>query len=76
VKSPIVGSFYRASEPGARSFAEVGDIVKKGQVLCIIEAMKLMNEIDSEYDGEVVKVYVENGQAVQYGERLFAIRAK
>ena len=76
VKSPIVGTFYRASEPGARSFAEVGDIVKKGQVLCIIEAMKLMNEIDSEYDGEVVKVYVENGQAVQYGERLFAIRSK
>jgi len=75
VKSPIVGTFYRASEPGARSFAEVGDVVKKGQVLCIIEAMKLMNEIDSEYDGEVVKVYVENGQAVQYGERLFAIRA-
>jgi acetyl-CoA carboxylase biotin carboxyl carrier protein len=76
VKSPIVGTFYRASEPGARAFAEIGDIVKKGQVLCIIEAMKLMNEIDSEYDGEVVKVYVENGQAVQYGERLFAIRAK
>ncbi len=76
MKSPIVGTFYRASEPGARSFADVGDIVKKGQVLCIIEAMKLMNEIDSEYDGEVVKVYVENGQAVQYGERLFAIRAE
>jgi acetyl-CoA carboxylase biotin carboxyl carrier protein len=76
VKSPIVGTFYRAAEPGARAFAEIGDIVKKGQVLCIIEAMKLMNEIDSEYDGEVVKVYVENGQAVQYGERLFAIRAK
>src|SRR6478736_6429813 len=76
VKSPTVGTFYRASEPGARSFAEVGDIVKKDQVLCIIEAMKLMNEINSEYDGEVVKVYVENGQAVQYGERLFAIRAK
>ncbi len=76
VKSPIVGTFYRASEPGARSFAEVGDVVKKGQVLCIIEAMKLMNEIDSEYEGEVVKVYVENGQAVQFGERLFAIRAK
>ena len=51
-------------------------MVKKGQVLCIIEAMKLMNEIDSEYDGEIVAVYVENGQAVQYGERLFAIRAK
>src|SRR5262245_7932435 len=74
VKSPIVGTFYRASEPGARAFAEVGDTVKRGQVLCIIEAMKLMNEINSEIDGEVVKVYVENGQAVQYGERLFAIR--
>jgi acetyl-CoA carboxylase biotin carboxyl carrier protein len=76
VKSPIVGTFYRASEPGARPFADVGDTVKRGQVLCIIEAMKLMNEIDSEYDGEVVKVYVENGQPVQFGERLFAIKAK
>jgi acetyl-CoA carboxylase biotin carboxyl carrier protein len=76
VKSPIVGTFYRASEPGARPFVEVGDAVRKGQVLCIIEAMKLMNEIDCEYEGEVVKVYVENGQAVQFGERLFAIRAK
>jgi len=76
VKSPIVGTFFRAPEPGAPAFAEVGTIVKKGQVLCIIEAMKLMNEIDSEYDGEVVKVYVENGQPVQYGERLFAIRAR
>ena len=76
VKSPIVGTFYRASEPGAPSFVNVGDSVKKGQVLCIIEAMKLMNEIDSEYDGEIVNVYVENGQAVQYGERLFAIRLR
>jgi acetyl-CoA carboxylase biotin carboxyl carrier protein len=74
VKSPIVGTFYRSREPGARAFAEEGDRVKKGQVLCIIEAMKLMNEINAEVDGEVVKVYVENGQAVQYGERLFAIR--
>ncbi|MBI3048241.1 MAG: acetyl-CoA carboxylase biotin carboxyl carrier protein [Acidobacteria bacterium] len=74
VKSPIVGTFHRATEPGARPFAEVGDRVKQGQVLCIIEAMKLMNEINAEVDGEVVKVYVENGQAVQYGERLFAIR--
>ncbi len=74
VKSPIVGTFYRSSEPGAKSFVEVGDAVKKGQVLCIIEAMKLMNEIDSEYDGEIVSIYVENGQAVQYGERLFAIK--
>jgi acetyl-CoA carboxylase biotin carboxyl carrier protein len=74
VKSPIVGTFYRAPEPGAKPFAEVGEVVKKGQVLRIIEAMKLMNEINAEVDGEVVKVYVENSQAVQYGERLFAIR--
>jgi acetyl-CoA carboxylase biotin carboxyl carrier protein len=74
VKSPIVGTFYRSSEPGAASFVEIGSTVKKGQVLCIIEAMKLMNEIDSEYEGEIVNVYVENGQPVQYGERLFAIR--
>jgi acetyl-CoA carboxylase biotin carboxyl carrier protein len=75
VKSPIVGTFYRSPEPGAPPFAEVGTQVKKGQVLCIIEAMKLMNEIESEYDGEVARVYVENGQPVQYGERLFAIKA-
>ena len=74
VKSPIVGTFYRSAEPGAPSFVETGQPVRKGQVLCIIEAMKLMNEINAECDGEVVKVYVENGQAVQYGERLFAIR--
>ncbi len=74
VKAPIVGTFYRAPEPGARPFVEVGTAVRKGQVLCIIEAMKLMNEINAEYDGEVVAVYVENGQAVQYGERLFAIK--
>ena len=74
VKSPIVGTFYRAPEPDAKPFAAVGDTVRKGQVLCIIEAMKLMNEINSDVDGEVVKVYVENGQPVQYGERLFAIK--
>jgi acetyl-CoA carboxylase biotin carboxyl carrier protein len=74
VKSPIVGTFYRASEPGAPPFVDTGQAVRKGQVLCIIEAMKLMNEINAECDGEIVKVYVENGQAVQYGERLFAIR--
>jgi acetyl-CoA carboxylase biotin carboxyl carrier protein len=76
VKSPIVGTFYRSPEPGAASFVEVGSKVKKGQVLCIIEAMKLMNEIDSEYDGEVVNIYVESGQPVQYGERLFAMKTK
>ena len=74
VKSPIVGTFYRSPEPGAASFVEVGQRVKKDQVLCIIEAMKLMNEITSEYDGEIVSAYVENGKPVQYGERLFAIK--
>jgi len=74
VKSPIVGTFYRSAEPGAKPFVSVGDVVRKGQVLCIIEAMKLMNEIDSEYDGEITSIYIENGQAVQYGERLFAIK--
>jgi acetyl-CoA carboxylase biotin carboxyl carrier protein len=76
VKSPIVGTFYRSPEPAAPSFVDIGSTVKKGDVLCIIEAMKLMNEIDSEYDGEIVNVYVENGQPVQYGERLFAIRTR
>ena len=76
VKSPMVGTFYRAPEPGARPFVDVGTEVAKGQVLCIIEAMKLMNEIESEYDGEIVRVYVENGQPVQFGERLFAIKAR
>lgn len=76
VKSPIVGTFYRAPEPGAPPFVQTGVQVKKGQVLCIIEAMKLMNEIESDYAGEVVAVYVENGQPVQYGERLFAVKVK
>jgi acetyl-CoA carboxylase biotin carboxyl carrier protein len=73
-KSPIVGTFYRAAEPGAEPFVDIGQRIKKGQPLCIIEAMKLMNEINAECDGEIVKVYVENGQPVQYGERLFAIK--
>jgi acetyl-CoA carboxylase biotin carboxyl carrier protein len=74
VKSPIVGTFYRSSEPGSKPFVETGQVVRQGQVLCIIEAMKLMNEITADCEGEVVKVYVENGHAVQYGERLFAIK--
>jgi len=74
VTSPIVGTFYRSPDPSSPSFVEVGQRVKKGQTLCIIEAMKLMNEIESEYEGEIVKVYVESGQPVQYGERLFAVK--
>jgi acetyl-CoA carboxylase biotin carboxyl carrier protein len=74
VTSPIVGTFYRSPDPSSPAFVDVGQRVKKGQTLCIIEAMKLMNEIESEYEGEVVKVYVESGQPVQYGERLFAIK--
>ncbi len=76
VKAPIVGTLYRSGEPGAKPLAEVGTVVKKGQVLCIIEAMKLMNGIESECDGEVAAVYVENGQPVQFGDRLFAIKVK
>jgi acetyl-CoA carboxylase biotin carboxyl carrier protein len=76
ITSPFVGTFYRSPAPDQPPYAEVGTAVKKGQVLCIIEAMKLMNEIDSEYYGEVTSIYIENGQAVQYGERLFAIRLR
>jgi len=74
IKSPLVGTFYRAAEPGAPPFVDVGDAVRKGQVLCIIEAMKLMNEIESDCDGEISAVYVENGRPVQFGERLFAVK--
>jgi acetyl-CoA carboxylase biotin carboxyl carrier protein len=73
VTSPIVGTFYRASSPEASPFVEVGSKVSKGQVLCIVEAMKLMNEIESDVDGIMVKVLVENGQPVEYGEPLFLI---
>jgi len=76
INSPIVGTFYRSSEPGAAPFVEVGQFVRKGQVLCIIEAMKLMNEIESETDGEIAAVYVENGKPVQFGERLFAVKVQ
>jgi len=74
IKSPLVGTFYRSAEPGAPAFVDVGDAVRKGQVLCIIEAMKLMNEIESDCDGEISAVYVENGRPVQFGERLFAVK--
>ena len=74
VKSPIVGTFYDAPSPGAEPFVKPGDQVSTGQVLCIIEAMKLMNEIESDVAGEVVRIYVESGQPVEYGQPLFAIR--
>ena len=74
VKSPIVGTFYESSSPGAPSFVKIGDTVENGQVLCIVEAMKLMNEIESDAGGEVVKRLVTNGQPVEYGQPLFALR--
>ena len=74
IKSPIVGTFYSSPSPTAPPFVKPGDVVHVGQVLCIIEAMKLMNEIESEADGEVVRMYVENGQPVEYGQALFAIQ--
>ena len=72
--SPIVGTFYRAPSPDAEPYVEVGSRVKKGQVLCIVEAMKLMNEIESDVDGEVLEIYPKNAQPVEFGEPLFAIR--
>jgi len=72
--SPIVGTFYRSSSPDAPPFVEIGARVKKGQVLCIIEAMKLMNEIESDVDGTVAEIYPQNAQAVEFGEPLFAIK--
>jgi acetyl-CoA carboxylase biotin carboxyl carrier protein len=74
VKSPIVGTFYESSSPGAAAFIKIGDEVESGQVLCIVEAMKLMNEIESDASGEIVKCLVVNGQAIEYGQPLFAIR--
>ncbi len=74
ITSPIVGTFYRSPSPESEAFAEVGARVIKGKTLCIIESMKLMNEIESDVDGEVVAVYPRNGQPVEYGEKLFAIR--
>lgn len=74
VTSPIVGTFYRAPNPDADPYVRVGDNVRRGQVLCIVEAMKLMNEIESDVDGTIVKVHPENAEPVEYGERLFSIR--
>ena len=74
VKSPIVGTYYGAPSPGAEPFVKVGGFVETGQTLCIVEAMKLMNEIESDTSGEVLRVFVENGQPVEYGQPLFGIR--
>ena len=74
VKAPIVGTFYKAANPSSPPFVNVGDFVEKGTVLCIVEAMKLMNEIESEVAGHVTAVFVENGQPVEFGEKLFAIK--
>jgi acetyl-CoA carboxylase biotin carboxyl carrier protein len=76
VKSPIVGTFYESPSPGAPAFVKVGDQVEVGQVLCIVEAMKLMNEIEADVAGEVVKRIAASGQPVEYGQALFAIRAR
>lgn len=73
VKSPMVGTFYRASSPGAKAFVEVGAQVKEGETLCIIEAMKILNEIEADKSGTIVRVLGENGQAVEYGQPLFVI---
>jgi acetyl-CoA carboxylase biotin carboxyl carrier protein len=73
VKSPMVGTFYRSASPGAKAFVEVGDTVKAGQAICIIEAMKLMNEIEADKDGVIKAIMVENGQPVEYGEPLMMI---
>jgi acetyl-CoA carboxylase biotin carboxyl carrier protein len=74
VKSPIVGTFYASPSPGAEPFFKIGDYVEDGQTLCIVEAMKLMNEIESDSTGEVLRIFVENGQPVEYGQPLFGIR--
>jgi acetyl-CoA carboxylase biotin carboxyl carrier protein len=76
VKSPIVGTFYESPSPGAPPFVKIGDQVENGQILCIIEAMKLMNEIEADAAGEIVKRFVQSGQPVEYGQSLFALRPR
>ena len=73
IRSPIVGTFYRAPSPEAEPYVEIGEVVKKGQILCVVEAMKLMNEIESEVDGKIMEIMVENARPVEYGESLFKI---
>ncbi|HPQ42077.1 MAG TPA: acetyl-CoA carboxylase biotin carboxyl carrier protein [bacterium] len=74
ITSPIIGTFYRAPNPEAEAYVNVGDTIRKGQVLCIIEAMKIMNEIEAEIEGTVVKVFRKNAEAVEYGQQLFAVK--
>ncbi len=74
ITSPIVGTFYRAASPGAEPYVKVGDVAEEGTVLCLVEAMKLMNEIPSDVAGEVARIYVENGHPVEFGQKLFGIR--
>jgi len=76
VKSPIVGTFYESPSPGSPAFVKIGDQVENGQILCIIEAMKLMNEIEADAAGEIVKRFVQNGQPIEYGQSLFALRPR
>ena len=73
VKSPMVGTFYRASSPGAKAFVEIGDTIKEGETICIVEAMKILNEIEADKSGTVTKILVDNGQAVEYGQPLYVI---
>ena len=73
VKSPMVGTFYRSSSPGAKAFVEIGSVVKEGETICIIEAMKILNEIEADKSGTISKILCENGQAVEYGQPLFII---
>jgi acetyl-CoA carboxylase biotin carboxyl carrier protein len=76
VKSPIVGTFYGSPSPGSAAFVFPGDHVEKGQVICIVEAMKLMNEIESDATGEIVKCFVTNGQPIEFGQPLFSVRLR
>jgi acetyl-CoA carboxylase biotin carboxyl carrier protein len=76
ITSPIVGTFYRAPSPGAEPYVKLGDQIEEGTILCIVEAMKLMNEIPSDIDGEIARIYVENGHPVEFGQRLFGIRPR
>jgi acetyl-CoA carboxylase biotin carboxyl carrier protein len=73
VKSPMVGTFYRSSSPGAKAFAEIGQTIKEGETICIVEAMKILNEIEADKSGTITQILVENGQAVEYGQPLFVI---